>query len=756
MNAQVISVGGFVIDKNTGEKLIGCNVVVKNELIGTSTNEYGFFSIRIPDLDSRQIVISYVGYESQIIDIDSLEGGLSEIELEPNLEIPEVAVKRSVPHSLDLASIIVINPKEINRMPSFFGERDILRTLQLKPGVQMGKEGSSGIIVRGGGPDQNLFLVDDVPLYYVQHMGNLLSTFNPDAVNSAYFIKGGFPARYGGRLSSVTDIRLKDGSKNDLKGTWTIGTIAFKGTLEGPLNDKTTFLVSGRRCNLDLFTRVLSLWDSEGKGMAGYTFYDANLKVKHQLNEKNALFLTLFSNKDRVFLRFWDKDTIEDIKFTYKNILDWGNHFASVRLNHLYNEKHISDLSVSYSVFNYFNKVELEAESEERELSYYGLNNGTSIHELLVRYDHSYHHNNTLSFRFGAGYNLHRFRPYNNHTVDSLASGATYMPEIYSYFETSFSPMARIKMNAGLRNTTLWHDGTINSKIEPRISLKGLVIPGILDITVSYSRMSQAVHLVSDNSGGIPVDMWIPVSTYAPTEYSDQVSLGAKWRVSETKDISILIEGFLKKQKNLVELLPGNNIFYVLEKPQESMSNGGTGSIYGVEFSVEKNTGLITGWISYMYIRNFREFKDINQGVRYPYIYEKPHNLYMVLMTKLNENINFSASWQITSGNSFTLPVGKYTVPVIHFMENPMTGEAHIYGPKNSTRLKPYHRMDVSFDFHKKLRKGSRVFNISLYNVYNKQNPFFLFYMNNEAGESTLHQLCLFPILPSISYRYNF
>jgi hypothetical protein len=754
--AQGSRISGFVIDKVSGEKLIGCYISTEDWLSGTTTNEYGFFSFRIREDFSGKIIVSHIGYGNRSISLDSLAPGELVIFLEPNSEIPEVTIVQTVPPSLDLSGRIGLNPREINRMPAFFGERDILRSLQFKPGVQMGKEGSTGIIVRGGGPDQNLFLVDGVPLYYVQHLGGLLSTFNPDAMNTAYFIKSGFPAHLGGRLSSVTDIRLKDGNKDDLRGSWSVGTIAFTGTVEGPLGENTTFLVSGRRCNIDLFTRVLSLLDSDGSGMAGYTFYDASAKIKHTLNARNSLYVTLFSNRDRVFLRFWDRDTTENLKRSFRNTLEWGNHLGSLRLNHVYDHRNIGDISVSGSFFSYSNVVDVSAESNGIILRQNGFKNGTTIRELHFRYDHQYYFSNKIHLRMGGDFSLHTFEPFN--TV--IGAGNDYflqsLPEFNSYLESIITPFSQLKINAGVRNSLIWYEDLTRNIIEPRVALKYEIIHGIWSIRTSYSRMSQPIHLVSDNSGGIPVDMWTPSSGFIPVELSDEVSIGMEYSLSGEKNLSFQLEGFLKKQDNLVELNPGSNIYAVLSSPARSLTNGGTGSIAGVEFLAEKMEGVVTGWISYMFIRNRRLFEGINEGRSYPYIYEKPHNLYVVLMTKVSENINISAAWQLTSGNSLTLPAGKFTVPVIYDQEFPVYGEAHLYGPKNSVRLEPYHRLDLSVDFHKELKRGHRVFNLSLINAYNKQNPFFLFYMNNDKGESALHQLCLFPIIPSVSYRYEF
>ncbi len=678
------------------------------------------------------------------------------ISLEPNLEIPELIVYNSKSGNLETASTLNISPSEINRMPSFFGERDILRTIQLKPGVQMGKEGSTGLVVRGGGPDQNMYVVDGVPLYYVQHMGNLLSTFNADAIKSATIIKGGFPARYGGRLSSITDIRIKDGNNKVMKGSFTLGMIAVKGYLEGPINDKTTYLLSARRCNLDLITRPLSLLQSDGEGMAGYTFYDANLKIRHQVDQKNALYVSLFTNRDKLFLRFWDNDTIANKDYNFSNILHWGNYSATVRWNHVYNSNHIGDFSVSHSFFNYSHSIKLKAESQDNPLFSHEVSNGTSINESIAKYEHNYYFNNKLTLRFGGGLALHHFNPHKNITGDSIRNNPSIIPELNGYLEVIYCPIQRIKLNLGYRHTIQLMEGNWMYTPEPRISLLTRIIPDHLNLSISYSRMSQNVHLISDNSGGIPVDIWLPASNTLPQESSDQVSLGISHHFAPKYGLSLSLEGFIKKQNNLVELRPGNNILYVLNNTEKSLSTGGTGSIYGLDFSLEKKRGSFTGWISYMYIINRRQFDDINQGKTYPYIYDKPHNLSVIVMTKLSNRIRLSASWQISSGNLFTLAEGEYTVPVIYFGAQSINGEAHLYGEKNSTRLNPYHRLDVSLDFHKRLINGTRIFNISLYNAYNKQNPFFLFYMKNDNGESTLRQLCMFPLIPSLSYRYDF
>jgi len=753
-NAQVKrqTISGFVRDSVSGEILIGANLYPDNMDWGTVTDEHGFFSVNLSTGTDSRINFSYVGYRTKRIQIDQLESESTVIYLSPDLTIPEIEIRR-VQMRLQESGRINVNPKVVNRMPSFFGEKDILRSLQHRAGVQTGKEGSAGLVVRGGGPDQNLTLVDGVPLYYYHHLGNLLSAFDPDAINSATFIKGGFPAHMGGRLSSITDIRLKEGNKEQYKGVFSLGTLAMKASVEGPLNENTSFLFSLRRCNLDLMTRLLSYMDSDGKGMAGYTFYDANLKIRHRVSTNTILYLTLFSNRDRIFLKFWDDDKALDIQRDFKDDLAWSNNFGSLRLNHQYNAKNIADLSLSYSVFNYGHSIVNEV-LMSGELNQNGLSTGTAIKDAFLKYDHTYYYSNNLRFRYGSNIALHRYAPYKFDSLNSEELKSFLVQEFVAYFESEYRLKA-FTGNIGLRYTGIIGDSFFHIP-EPRIRFAYDLTPDKVRLSTSFSKMHQPLHLVSDNTGGIPVDIWVPASTYLPPEISDQFDLGLMVNNIFSKGISFKLEGFLKRQQKLIELVPGNNIYTVLESPELSIVKNGEGTIRGIEMEVAKQKGSISGWASYMYIMNSRQFELINNGAAYPYNYEKPHNFNVVLMSAINDHTNLTLVWQFTSGMSYNLPVGKYEVPVIPGIENPIMGEAHIYGPKNSIRLKPYHRLDISLDFIKWFSKGKRIFNVSLINAYNRQNPFFLFYMENDQDELTLHQLCLFPILPSVSYRIEF
>ena len=750
--AQKQIISGFVKDSLSGEKLIGANLYPDNMDWGHITDEHGFFSITINSKIDTYINISYVGYKTRRINIIHLRSTGTVIFLRPDLSIPEIEIRGNLLRMPESGQIS-IDPQIVNRMPSFLGEKDLLRSLQFRSGVQTGKEGSAGLVVRGGSPDQNLFQVDGVPLYYFHHLGNLLSSFDPDAINSATFFKGGFPAHLGGRLSSITDIRLKDGNKDQLKGVFSLGTLAMKASIEGPLSKSSSFLFSVRRCNLDLLTRSLSYLNSNGNGIAGYTFYDGNIRIRQKLNANNYLYLTLFSNRDRIFLKFREIDEVKDINRTFQDNLSWSNNFGSIRLNHQYNNKNIADLSFSYSQFKYDHSIQNQityAGIENR----LGINSGTSVKDAIFKYDHAFYPNNILKIRYGSNITFHRYEPYNYESIGATNLKVYNSTEMSAYIESKLN-LENIGSNLGLRYTTLPGNYFFHI-LEPRINIAYNVIPEKVMVSSSFTKMHQALHLVSDNSGGIPVDIWIPATSILPPEISNQFDVGIELHNFFNEHLSLRIDGFIKMQHHLLELIPGNSIYKVLESPGLSIESDGKSKIQGFEVELKKQAGKYSGWISYMYIRNKRQFEVLNNGKPFSYLYEKPHNLNVVLLTALNNKINLSLTWQFTSGMSTNLPIGRYAVPLIPGIDNPVVGEAHIYGSKNSIRLKPYHRLDLSVDFIKKWSDKKRIINLSLINAYNRKNPFFLFYMQNNSGETTLHQLCLFPILPSFNYRIEF
>lgn len=625
------------------------------------------------------------------------------------------------------------------------------------PGVKMGNEGSSAIYVRGGSPDQNLILLDEVPLYYVSHYGGFFSIFNSDAISNVTLIKGGFPARYGGRLSAVLDVRMKEGNKQNYQGAATIGLLSSKISFEGPIvKDKTSFIISARRSILDLFMRAAS--SIQYKVSQGFSFYDINAKINHEFSDKDKIYLSVYNGNDNFFTKVKDKE-----KFGYASNSKtwWGNLASAFRWNHLYGSRMFSNFSLIYS------KYKLSYKNEYDGTGFISQNNFNSwIEDFGGKIDYEYNAAFNHKLRFGANAVYRTFNPgvfslytkdSTNYTSDTTyGSTKIYSTELAAYIEDEFNLGRRFSANVGLHYSQYFVDKESFYSFEPRISTN-LLITKSASIKASFVSMRQYLHLLTNSGVGMPTDLWVPATRFAQPEQSYQATLGFA-KTFYDKKFELSIESYYKTMQNLIAYSEGSS-FYSGKNWQDKVETKGKGESYGIEFLLQKKAGKATGWIGYTLSKTTRQFDNINHGKVYDFRYDRTHDLSIVFNYRISKYWNFSSSWVYSTGDAITLAQGKYSM-VNNMAEDNVVGlsydmPAHIYNGRNTFRIRNYHRLDIGFNYTKMKKRGEATWNFSIYNAYNRMNPSYYMY-DNDNGDSRLMMVTEFPILPSVSYSFVF
>ncbi|QMW02557.1 TonB-dependent receptor [Spirosoma foliorum] len=786
--AQTISgkftISGYVRETGSQEALIGVNVYLPGTTIGTTTNTYGFYSLTLPARDSVRLAYSFVGYETVGYSLSLRANQTQNVSLTPGRALSEVEVKaetsgEKVSESVRM-STIDIPVAQIKKIPAFLGEKDVLKVLQLMPGVQKGSEGQTGIYVRGGGPDQNLIILDDAVVYNASHLFGFFSVFNGDAIKSVELIKGGFPARYGGRLSSVIDLNMKDGNREKLHGEGGIGLIASRLTLEGPLtkNKKGSFLVSGRRTYLDIIAAPLINAQTKGQTQAGYYFYDLNAKANYDFSPTNKIYLSGYFGRDK----FYAHDNTQN----NDTGLGWGNATATLRWNHLFNQKLFANLSLIFS--NY--KFQISAvEKSTLSTDTYSLLYNSGIRDFTLKYDVDYYPTPQHSVKVGLQNTYHRFTPSaivlqnagisqavdNVNTIDVLESGI--------YAEDTWRPSNRLRLNAGLR-LSYFHQADVNYfKPEPRLSAAYTLKPD-LSLKASYAIMNQYVHLLSNTGIGLPTDLWVPSTDRVKPQQSQQVAIGIAKDFTTggafAKGLALTVEGYYKSMNNIINYKEGAS-FLLLNDPSsannvrwEDNVTAGRGWSYGAEVLLQKKIGQFSGWAGYTLSWTQWQFAELNGGQPYYPRYDRRHDVSLVGVYELNKKITLSAVWVYGTGNALTVPVGRFDTYragntlvyggspgiVQTYFNNPRTADD--YGTqKNSFCAEPYHRFDVGVQFHKQKKHHERTWEFSVYNLYDRRNPFFYRLESVEAtatqpARTALFRYSVFPVVPAVSYNFKF
>jgi len=772
-NSQQVTVSGTIIDSQTGELLISANIYNPETFAGVVSNVYGFYSLKLPS-GNVKIRASFVGYQTFEKELFLQKDTFINIRLSPAIELQEVVILETTPqqavNSTEM-STIRLSPTMANKIPIFLGEADLVKTLQLMPGVQSGSEASSGFYVRGGGADQNLILLDGVPVYNVNHLFGFMSVFNADAIKNVTLIKGGFPARYGGRLSSVLDIRMKEGNNQQFKGEGSIGIISSKLTLEGPIiKDKTSFMVAGRRSYIDILTYPFQMRENskyDSKTWVGYFLQDFNAKVNHKINDKHRLYVSFYTGKDKFFMNFKDK-TFDDKE---KMALQWGNITTAIRWNYIISNELFGNFSATMSNYKFSLSQDVRSYDQWDNSSYKAYFEYFSlIRDYSIKADFDYIPNLRHNVKFGGSAIRHAFSPgvsilreeFSQSQPVNIKIGDDKLPayEISIYAEDDFMLTDMIKINGGLHFSAFNVQKIFYTSVEPRISGRFLITHN-LSLKASYVQMKQYLHLLANSAFGMPTDLWVPATKKVKPQESWQTAVGFSYSLNNKYEFGI--EGYYKEIDKMVDYKEGASFFDLSFGQWEEVVTEGRGECYGLEFLIQKQTGKLTGWLGYTLSWADRYFEEINFGKKYPYRYDARHDFTITLTYFIKQNIDFGAVWVYRTGYPFTLANEKFVTFGGAFLHpnifQPVVQE--YFEHRNNYRMPDYHRLDVGFNFHKEKSKYTRTWSFGMYNAYGRNNAFFVYPSNEwdyrtDTYEYKLMKVSLFNFIPYIRWSFKF
>ncbi len=663
-NESSITISGFLEDAASQERLIGANVFLPTLGQGTFTNQYGFYSLTVNDPnDSLLIQTSYIGYQDKQMWLSGHQDHKLDMALPTSqMQLEEVVIAdKDIRMTRSKMSQVNLTVKEIKQLPAFFGEADVLKTIQMLPGVQSASEGNINYIVRGGGPDQNLILLDGVPVYNASHLFGFFSVFNTDAVKNVEFIKGGFPAQYGGRLSSVLEIDMKEGNMEEFHGAGSIGLLASKLTLEGPIvKNKASFMISGRRTYFDLLYRPFL----EPNNDVGYFFDDLNLKLNYKFSRKDRLYLSFYTGRDKLFEESTEDYSTGTINRTtrQKNHLTYGNRTAALRWNHLYSDKLFSNLTATYTRYNLLIGQEYESLDRYEATEYFSR---IEDYGLIYKADYSFRPNHQV--KFGGSYTHHTFKPgavqYNQvddrSNVDSTLrfSPTTLSHDAFLFVEDTWTINTRWMLNAGLHYSAYLVNGTFYNSLQPRATASYL-LSNDWSLKASYAYMQQYVHLLTNSGAGLPTDLWVSSTDKIAPQKAHQVALGTAKALWGGK-FEFSTEVYYKYLSDLITFKEGT-IFTSSANWENQVATNGRGNAYGIEFLLRKSKGPTRGWVAYSFAKTTRQFDEINEGEVYPYKYDRRHDLKVVVTHDFNARFNMSLSFMINSGIRATIPTGTF------------------------------------------------------------------------------------------------
>lgn len=748
------STSGYVKDNISGEALVGALIYDQSKSISATTNEYGWYSLS-GIKDNQMICCSYVGYEERCISYNGSQLDFMLTASQNSIDEITITAATNVTSHDRVIDRQVLDIKQIKKQPMLLGEVDILKSVQLLPGVQAGAEGQSGFLVRGGSPDQNLIILDGAPVYNVSHLFGFFSVFNGNAIKDVSFTKGGFPARYGGRLSSILDINMKDGNQKKHSGSISIGLLAATTVMEGPISPKTTYMLALRRTYADYLLGIAS-----GNRNQGYYFYDGNAKLSHTFNKKNRLFFSLYGGRDQLY----QNGTNEDEEFTFgsKFNLGWTNRTATLRWNNILNAKTFLNTSLIYSEY-FLNDHRKESQVEKasnRELSY-SFRYDSKIRDLGLKVDLD-HRRGNHRFRAGGGIILHRFlpgafdirevKPDTSQNFSSSFKNSPISPlETYLYLEDEIDITDRLKVNAGLRAVSYDLGKSTDLSIQPRLSMSFATTTNS-SIKASYSNMRQHLQLLVNDRIGLPIDQWLPSTEHVSPQSANQISLSYRYEIPQRYSFSI--GAYTKKMLNSVDYKIGKDI-YGFEPWQDKVTQGNVTS-RGVELQIEKTSGKWTGMIAYTLSKTEAQFDDLNFGKPFPIKYDRRHDLSLSSITDLGKDRSISANFVYSSGIAYTLNATNYGI-VYKNEHNTGIHNGTVTGTKNNQRLRPYHRLDLAYNVSKKVGRSSRrTWSMGLYNAYSRFNSVYATTRIGQDGKLELVERGFFPVIPFVSYKLEF
>lgn len=752
------TISGYVLDAESGESLIGASVIIKELGVGTISNNYGFYSLAL-EPGSYTLVCSYIGYEDFERKVELSQDFRLEINLKPESEELDEVQIRGERRDQNITQVEMgvekLQTKTIKSIPALMGEVDLIKAIQLLPGVHSTTEGGSGFSVRGGSPDQNLILLDEATVYNASHLMGFFSVFNNDAIKDLKLYKGDVPAQYGGRLSSLLDVRVKDGNAKEFKGAGGIGTISSRLTVEGPLKkDQTTMLLSGRRTYMDLFLPLSS--DEDVRDSRLY-FYDASLKLTHRFNENNRLYVSGYLGRDVMKSPFFR--------------MGFGNKTFTTRWNHIFNQKLFMNLTAVWSRYDY----ELGTPEDEPNSWVWE----SDLEDIGLKADFGYYITPEYSLRFGLQSFHHTFNPgaamgvgdqsiFGEYIIDK-----NYALEHAGYLSSQHKIGDKLVLKYGVRvslfqnigegtvyeydenyevaDSTIYQSGEVYQTywgVEPRFGVNYLFAPD-WSLKFNYNRSRQTIQQASNTAAGSPLDIWFPASPNVKPQVADQFALGI-FRNFQNDCYQASIEAYYKDMKNTIDFADHADL--LLNRYLEGELRIGDSKAYGLEFLLKKTEGLLTGWIGYTLSRAERTIPEINNGKTYAAPFDKTHDISAVLSYQLSQRVSLSANWVYSTGQPVTLPVQRYEISgtvIPHYSE------------RNGARYDDYHRLDLALTLqgrNKKNRAWSGEWVFSIYNVYNRKNTWALNFVQDteNSTETYAEKTYLFPLIPAVTYNFKF
>ena len=785
-----VTVSGYITDERSGETLIGAGVLSlagPSGKTGAVTNVYGYYSLTLPE-GSTRLQYSYVGYGSHMEDILLQRDTVINVSLAPDLVLSAstVVAQKDAGIASTYLGAIEVPLAQIRNTPVIFGEADVLKAIQMMPGVQGGNEGFTGLYVRGGGPDENLILLDGVPIYNVDHMMGLFSVFQPEAVKKVTLYKGSFPARYGGRVSSIVDIRTNDGNMKEMHGNVSVGAVSEKFHLEGPIiRDRLSYSISGRGMHTAVWAPLIRKLMPDGE-YVNYYFYDLNGKLSWRLSDRDRFFLGAYSGRDRFLLDAdEDSDKIDDpgdgaayrSTFRTDTQLSWGNDVVSLRWNHIFSQKLFANTTLAFNRYRMLmgsDTVEKIYDGNSSTSMNYDVSYRSGIRDLSAKLDFDYVPLPAHLVKFGTEYIYHTFIPETLTLLNSeigpegdkkqfqyrYGNQYTYGGhDISLYAEDDIALGESLTVNPGGRLSLFLTEGRGYWNLQPRISLK-YVLPFGMTAKAGYARMAQYVHLLSSAQVSLPIDLWVPITKDIRPVTSDQFSAGLYYDRLSGWEFSV--EGYFKAINNILEYKDGTLVIASSTDWEKNVEMG-QGRAAGLELMAQKTAGKATGWIAYTLSKSERRFPDgtINMGRWFPYKYDRRHSVNINFNWTFSPTIDANVAWSYASGGTTTL----YSRTTSVLDPEGRIRDADYVSGRNNFRLPASHRLNLGVNFHFFHRRTEGILNLSVYNVYNQMNPNFVYLRYETRWDElqrtfenylTMEKVTILPILPSLSYTLTF
>ncbi|MBQ5518300.1 MAG: TonB-dependent receptor [Bacteroidales bacterium] len=771
-----VTVSGYMTDTASGESLISATLLDRISGQGAVTNNYGFYTLTLP-AGEVSLEYSYTGYETVVKEFRLTRDTVIHVGLTFSPEMLSGATVTASRSEIGVRgtqmSAIEIPVNQIRRVPALAGEVDVIKAIQLLPGVQSGTEGSAGLYVRGGGPDENLLLLDGVPIYNVNHMMGFFSVFNADAIKNVTLYKGSFPARFGSRLSSIVDVRMKDGNDQAWHGSASLGLLSAKVNVEGPIvKGKTTFNVSARRTYYDVLAQpLIALYmrnnrENGDQATGGYYFYDLNAKLTHTFSNRDKLYASYYMGDDRVYARLKMSDGSTDTRLNMG--WNWGNIVGSLRWNHVFGPRLFVNTTVNYTQYRHLLDITGNERYQGGANTDFTLGYNSLINDLSAAADFEFNPVPEHDIRFGGTFIHHTFKPsvttvrFSESAQKDAAIDTTFgdrnlfTNEAALYAEDNWSITPWLKVNLGLRYSLYATSGRTYHSLEPRVSLRALFTDDF-SFKASYSEMSQAVHLLSNSNISLPTDLWVPSTDRIEPMRSKQAAAGLFYSLGV---VDLSLEGYYKHMDNVLEYRDGASFFGSTTGWEDKVAMG-KGWAYGVEFLVQKKTGRLTGWIGYTWSKTMRQFDReghvINFGKPFPAKYDRRHDLSITAAYELTKKIDLAATFVYGTGVCGSLALQTiqampgYDRQFDYYMLADTFPVDYLEG-RNNYRMPSYQRLDLGVNFKRTFRNGHhRTISLSVFNAYNRNNPFLVY-----RDGKQLVQLSIFPIMPSLSYTYEF